>query len=313
MSRRPGGRIRDRLATRTHPDDVRAVHQRLLDRSAARSHLVEVAPARRIHVIEADDGPPLVLIHGSRPSALFFLPLMERLSGARAIAVDRPGFGLSDGADLPRTGYREAAVDCLSAVLDNLGLEDATLLGHSFGGIWALWYALAQPRRVRRLIMLGAGPLLPGTRAPMPLRLISSPRIGALLVRVRPVTPKTLVQDMAGMRESDTIVAYPDQMEALVVAGHDPLATATIRSELHTLMSLSGWRAELMLQPAELREVSVPTLLIWGDRDPLGGEPIARAVADAIPDAQLQMLPAGHIPWLGHPDRTATLISNFVR
>jgi pimeloyl-ACP methyl ester carboxylesterase len=54
-------------------------------------------------------------------------------------------------------------------------------------------------------------------------------------------------------------------------------------------------------------------VLIWGDRDPVGAAGVAQAAARLIPDAQLELLPAGHVPYLGHPQRVAELVSSFVR
>jgi pimeloyl-ACP methyl ester carboxylesterase len=53
----------------------------------------EIGSGRRVHVIEAGQGEPVVLLHGSATSSLLPLPLLERLAGVRGIAVDRPGFG----------------------------------------------------------------------------------------------------------------------------------------------------------------------------------------------------------------------------
>ena len=56
----------------------------------------------------------------------------------------------------------------------------------------------------------------------------------------------------------------------------------------------------------------MPTLLIWGERDPVGSIPVARAVTELIPDARLEVLPTGHGPWLGQPTRTAAMVADFV-
>ncbi|MGH9176043.1 MAG: alpha/beta fold hydrolase, partial [Vicinamibacterales bacterium] len=122
---------------RRHPDDVVAVFQRVLDGSPAQARYIEVGAGRRVHVIELGDGPPLVLLHGTGASGLPFVPLLERLDGVRAIAVDRPGFGLSDAVNLPRERYREAVVEWLNRLLDALGLETTALAGSSAGGAWA--------------------------------------------------------------------------------------------------------------------------------------------------------------------------------
>jgi len=67
------------------------------------------------------------------------------------------------------------------------------------------------------------------------------------------------------------------------------------------------------MRPDELRQVAVPTLVVWGERDPLGGVPVAQAVTGLIPHARLEVLPTGHGPWLGEPRRTATTVAEFVR
>jgi pimeloyl-ACP methyl ester carboxylesterase len=63
----------------------------------------------------------------------------------------------------------------------------------------------------------------------------------------------------------------------------------------------------------DLRRLAVPTLMIWGDRDPVVSLAHARAVAAEIPHACLETLPAGHVPQLGNPDEVAALLEDFVR
>jgi 2-hydroxy-6-oxonona-2,4-dienedioate hydrolase/4,5:9,10-diseco-3-hydroxy-5,9,17-trioxoandrosta-1(10),2-diene-4-oate hydrolase len=118
---------------------------------------------------------------------------------------------------------------------------------------------------------------------------------------------------MSVMGEADTIVNYPDQIDALVVAGQDPVASNASLAELRTIIAPTGWQQELETPLEELGQLAVPTLLIWGENDPLGGADVAQAAASSIPGARLELLAAGHAPWLGHPDRTATLVSDFAR
>jgi pimeloyl-ACP methyl ester carboxylesterase len=149
-----------------HSDEVLEVHERILGALAARSRHIEVRSCRRVHVIEAGEGPPIVFLHGSSTSSLSVLPLLEHLEGVRMIAVDRPGFGLSEPVHVPRERFRDAAIEFVDEVLDELELETSALAGGSMGGTWALWYALARPERVRRLVLLTGAPLLPGNPCP---------------------------------------------------------------------------------------------------------------------------------------------------
>jgi pimeloyl-ACP methyl ester carboxylesterase len=176
-----------------------------------------------------------------------------------------------------------------------------------------LWYALARPDRVRRLVLLGAAPLLPGTRPPPVMRVMATPRLGAFLQRMAKPGPKMVAQFMAVMGEGSTVVNYPDLVDSLIAGQKDRVASDANRAELQAIMTLFGFRREVRIRPEELRRLAVPTLLVWGNHDPVGDVEVARTVASLIPNARLEILPAGHVPYLGNPDRTAELVSSFVR
>ena len=210
----------------SHSSDVLEVHQRMLAASGARSGQLETRSGGRVHVVETGAGPPVLFLHGSGTSSLSLFPLLEHLEGVRAIAVDRPGFGLSEPAPVPRSRFRDAAVEFVDEVVGQLGLDAPVLAGQSMGGTWALWYALARPDRVGGLALVGSAPLLPGTRPPLPLRLMAMPVLGDVLARVAKPNEKAVVRLMSSMGEQHTIVRYPDLIDALVAAGNDPVATA---------------------------------------------------------------------------------------
>ena len=301
----------------THPVEVRQVYERVLAGSSVRGRHVEVGAGGRAHLLEKGDGPPVVLLHGTGNSAGFLLPLLHELHGVRAIAPDLPGVGLSDPIDLPADRYRETAVAWLDGLLDTLELDATTLVGHSGGGVWALWYALAHPGRVRRLVLIGP-PALPKTSCPLPIRLVATPGVGTLLSRLAPPTPKSVLQLASVMGERTTLARRPDLIDLLVALGRDPVtdraATAEIRLLVSpfALLSRSGFRGRSRLRPGELGQVAMPTLIVWGERDPLGGVPVAQAITDLIPHARLEVLPTGHGPWLGEPAKTAATIVDFV-
>jgi pimeloyl-ACP methyl ester carboxylesterase len=277
---------------------------------------VQIPAGGRVHLLENGEGPPLVLLHGSGVAAGFFLPLLKELHGVRAIAPDLPGSGLSDPLNRPRHRHFTDSVDWLDRLFDILGLETVALVGHSGGGVWALRYSLARSARVERLVLIGP-PSLPGTRCPLPHRLLAAPGLGRLLARV-PVTPRSVLRFAASMGEGGTLARYPNLVDMLVVAARDPIAASAFRAELHALISpfalvtRSGWGAG-QVRSEELRRVAVPTLLIWGERDPLGDAAVARAVTDLMPDARLRVLPTGHGPWLGEPVLTSATVLDFLQ
>jgi pimeloyl-ACP methyl ester carboxylesterase len=301
----------------THSVDVRQWYERVLAGASVRGRTVEERGGGRVHLLEKGAGPPVVLVHGSGVAAGFFLPLLKELEGVRALAPDLPGSGLSDPIDLPQHRYHETAVAWLDRLLDALELDTTALLGHSAGGVWALRYALAHPERVKRLVLIGP-PALPKTRCPLPYRLMATPGVGALLSRVPP-SPKSVLRFARFMGERATLAAHPDLVDLFVVAGRDPLAVSALRAEVRELVSPfalltpSGFRRHSRVRPDELRQLAMPTLLIWGEREPLGSVSVAQAVTELIPRARLQVLPTGHGPWLGQPAQTAATVVDFVR
>jgi pimeloyl-ACP methyl ester carboxylesterase len=294
-----------------HPDDVREVYERILADARVGHRSIETRSGHSVHLIEAGEGEPLVVLHGGGTSSISQIPLLRYLERVRAINVDRPGFGLSDQVRVPRERYRAAAVGFIDEVLDALELTSCALAGASGGGLWAIWYALARPERVRRLVLLTGVPLLPGTRFPAPLRVTVAPVIGDLLARMKP-SPAMVVRFMSAMGEKDTIVNHPGLIASLVAAGRDPTASAAALAEYRALATPLGFRASMRVRPDDLSRLTAPTLLIWGDHDPTGTVEAAQHITRLIPNARLEVLPAGHVPWLGHPERVGKLLSRFV-
>lgn len=245
--------------------------------------------------------------------------MLNELEAVHAVAPDLPGVGLSDPIDLPRERYRETAVAWLDDLLDTLELDTTTLLGHSGGAMWALWYALSHPDRVKRLVLIGPA-ALPRTRCPLPLRLAATPGVGTLLSRLMPPTPKSVLQFADHVaREKATLAAHPDLVDLLVAAGRDPITDRVARAEIRmfispfALLSPLGFRRRSRVRPDELRQVAMPTLLIWGEHERLGSVSVAQAATDLIPHARLEVPPTGHGPWLGQPAQTAATVADFVR
>jgi pimeloyl-ACP methyl ester carboxylesterase len=293
-----------------HPARVQDGYARMLHAAGVRGRFLR-SRSGRVHVIDSGDGPPLVHLHGNNTSSLSHLMLLPHMRSVRSLLVDRPGLGLSDAEEFPRALFRACAVRFIDDVLDQLQLESAVLAGASGGGAWAAWYALDRPDRVRGLAMLGSVPLLPGARIPVGIRIMATPVLGPALSRAVKPNRRMLMSLMSSMGEGDTILRHPDLLDSLVDAAHDPIATAANMAEFRALLSPLGTRAVYRMGPGDLRRLTVRTLMIWGDRDPVVSVADARAAAQLIPDARLEILPAGHVPQLGHPARVGELLEDF--
>ena len=302
---------RNASAAARHTPAIEEVYRRMLGAAGAQGRFVACPSGRLVHVVSAGDGPPVVHLHGTNTSSLSHLMLPGRTPGLRSYLVDRPGCGLSAPDSFRPGHFREYAVSFVGDVLDALGLDTTLLVGASGGGIWATWYALAHPERVRGLVMLGSVPNLPDGRVPLPLRLAATPGLGDLMSRAVKPGRRMLLQMLASVGEAETIVRHPDLLDSLVAGARDPVATQANLAELRALISPRGFRSSMRFTREDLGRLAVPTLMIWGDHDPVVPVEQARAAAAEIPHARLELLPAGHVPQLGHPDRVAALIGKF--
>jgi len=96
---------------------------------------------------------------------------------------------------------------------------------------------------------------------PPPMLAVATPPVGQP-PQMPPPSRDTVVQSMSVFGEGDTIVNYPDHIEAIVAAGHDQLAASARLAELRAAIALAGWQPALAMRPDELRELTIETLLI---------------------------------------------------
>jgi pimeloyl-ACP methyl ester carboxylesterase len=273
-------------------------------------------PPVAVRVLEAGDGPPLVLVHGSGMSASTWAPLMPFLGGRRLIAFDLPGFGLSDAFDYSRRPLRAHAVAQLTSLLDALSLERVPIVGTSLGGMWTLCLAVDAPTRISALALLGVPAVaLPGMHGDAFFTALSTPGLRQLVARIRSpnvaTTRRSLARGVVGPRAAERA---PDGFFEVVHEGmRQPGFRTAMLSHMWLAMRLGRPRPENFLSEPELRQLSVPALMIWGDEDPYGGSEIGQRACALLPDARLEVIPARHAPFLDDPERCGTLIDQLLR
>lgn len=266
-----------------------------------------------VRVLSHGSGPPLVLLHGVSLSAAVWAPLFRSLPGWRLLALDLPGHGLSDPTVYRRGHVREHARQLIDDVLDALGLDQAPVVGHSLGGMFALWYAATGAERISRLVAIGDPAVaLPGVRVRMPLSLLTVRGVG--LVVLRSPSPLALYRRLLaqGLGTEEVAAAPASLLEALRLSSRRRANASTVASLMHAIDRFSRPRAESVLSRPELAAIPTPTMFIWGSDDPYLSPQDARPSIDAIPTATLRELPGGHGPWLVNPRRAAEMIQTHV-
>lgn len=253
-----------------------------------------------VHYIEAGSGPPLVLVPGFYGSTFSFaeqIPVLAR--HFRVLALDLPGFGYSDrpvDIDLSHT----ARAGWLAEFLDRMGVERATVIGHSMGGAIAMRLAEAHPERVEKLALVaGATPdetnCIPFYRFLRPLMSI----------------PAALVLgNMQELRRPLRRIAY------------DPAFITDKRWEIYTRPArIRGSAASLIKMmgdvchdaPLHPSKVATRTLLLWGEADQIVPLAVAHYLHRHLPDARLEVIPrAGHLVLEEQPERANEAILRFL-
>ncbi|HUA10944.1 MAG TPA: alpha/beta hydrolase [Solirubrobacteraceae bacterium] len=273
-------------------------------------------PPVAVRVLEAGDGPPVLLVHGSGMSASTWAPLMPYLEGHRVIAFDIPGFGLSDAFDYSGRSLHSHAVAQLSSLLDALALERVPIIGTSLGGMWALCLAVEAPDRVAAVASLGVPAVaLRGMRGDPAFTALSTPVVRQVVARIGSpsvaMTSRTLARGPLGPRAAEKA---PDGFFEVVHEGaRQPGYRTAMLSHMRLAFRFGRPRSENFLSDNELRQLATPVLMIWGDEDPYGGPEIGRRACDLMPNAQLEVIPGRHAPFLDDPERCGVLIDKLIR
>ena len=271
----------------------------------APSQFIEVH-GMQVHVRDEgprDDALPIVLVHGTSASLHTWDGWAQHLSGQRrVIRLDLPAFGLT--GPHPENDYSIAAyVSLVVAVADKLGVKKFVLVGNSLGGQVAWSTAAAHPERVSKLVLIdAAGYAFQPTSVPIGFMIARMPGVRVLMERVLP----------RGVVDSSVRSVYGDPSKVtpeLVDRYYELTLRAGNRKALAYRMDqkLSG-------DEAAIRNLKVPTLILWGAKDKLIPMESAQRFAADIQGSKLVVFDAlGHVPHEEDAAKTVDVFKAFWR
>jgi pimeloyl-ACP methyl ester carboxylesterase len=289
----------------------------------------------RVHYLRADvagvphDAPPHLLVHPLGSGSWSWMDVIRPLAAHGSVIVpDLPGAGRTRSAD-PRAGRAEHGARFLGDLCETLDLDRVVLHGHSMGALVSALFAARRPGRVARLVL--TGPALPGL--PDPPRYAWAWRLALRLApRFARIPMRAAIRLKAGLwrrwRDDPT---DPQLTEAMARMGTDasrisPAMVRLIGEEIERYRV--PWRIDGALQAvvstlaaltvdegtvrAELEQIEVPTMVVWGNQDRVVPRVLIDGLAELHPAWEIRIVEGvGHLLPLEAPDAYVQLVADW--
>lgn len=287
--------------------------------SNAASAFLTLADGTRIHYRDQGQpqGLPVVLLHGSNASLHTWEPWVAQLGDTyRLITLDLPGHGLTGRT--PSEDYSTSAfIKAVKGVTAHLALDSFVLGGNSMGGGVTWRYALRYPEDVKALILVDASAPAqwrespPNQTAqqpadtPLAFSLLRQPWFQAVATYLDPYY--LVVQGLRSSHYNPAVVT-----ESLIERYYDLSMRTGTRAA--TIKRFSGLREQTNSDEADLRLLTQPVLILWGEYDALIPVSTADRFAQVLPNAQVMIYPnVGHIPMEEVPELSAQDVRLFLQ
>jgi len=261
--------------------------------------------------VKVGSGPALLLLHGLGCDHTTWEPVIASLAKRyTVIAPDFLGHGQSDKprADYSLGGYANGMRDLLTI----LGIDRATVVGHSFGGGVAMQFAYQFPERTERLVLIASGGL--GREVTPAIRAVTLPGfhqvMGVMTLPGVLHATKALLHAVAATEHP----AARDLREAgkIIESWRDPQARRAVRHLVRNVVDLRG-QIVTMRDRAYLTEF-LPMCVVWGDHDSVLPASHAKIAAQLAPTARVEVITnSGHFPHKDHPQRFVKIVNDFIR
>jgi pimeloyl-ACP methyl ester carboxylesterase len=277
----------------------------MMDAATVPLRFVDAASVRT-HVAEWGKGEPLLLIHGASSDMGVWAPTIVPMlrEKFRAAAYDRPGMGFTAQRP-PRAETLEVQAKVAAGVIEQLGLKNPIVVGHSWGGAVTLRLALDRPDLVGGLMLVAPVAYEWPGGVSWHLHWSSKPVVGDLFNHVitRPFASAAVRSGLAGAFGPSPVPA--NYLEA--ASSLRALRPSAMRANSLDMMAA---KREIIAQQARYGEIAAPVALLAGDGDTVVSTMIHSVrLARTLANARLDVVQgAGHLPHEAAPDRFLKLL-----
>lgn len=265
-----------------------------------------VLPGADVNYVELGEGKPVLFVHGISGSWQNWLETLPHLAhGHRAIALDLPGFGASPmpdwDVDMPAYGR------VLHDFCEKLGIEGATIVGNSMGGLIAAEAATAMPGRFERLVLVSAAGII-NTWSPEERAVATAWAWKTFGPHFADRGRWIVAHPRARQIVFGPFLRYPNRLRA-------DLLFEQIRSGLERAEGFGEALHAVIRHDIRERlgEIEMPTMIVWGQSDRVVPMGAALSYHRRIPHSRLEIFErTGHVPQLERPLRFNTLLEEFL-
>jgi haloalkane dehalogenase len=272
--------------------------------------------ANRLHYLDEGRGEPVICVHGNPTWSFYYRNLVKALrSSHRVIVPDHMGCGLSDKPG--DAGYEytlDSRVADLDALVHHLGVQEKiTLVVHDWGGMIGLAWAVRNPERIARIVLLNtSGFRLPATK-----------RLPATLWLVRNVTPvaNVLVRGFNAFAGMATRMATARGLDPLVAEGltapydswENRIATLRFVQDIPLRPGDRSWDTVVATEEGLGKLAALPVLVCWGEKDFVFDDHFLREWRRRWPGAEYHVFPdAGHYVLEDQAEAVVSLVEKFL-
>lgn len=258
---------------------------------------------------QGDSGPTIILVHGFVASVEYWTYNIAELAKThRVFALDLVGFGRTEKPNISYNGSTLAKF--IKDFMDTLNVEKTTIIGHSLGGAVCLYFAILYSNMLEKLVLVDSGGL--DKQLPFSFRLLTIPLLGNLLFKNN--VPKNIYAKI--------VKHYTYNKEAITAEFIDSIYPVFIQPKVKTVSlkilqqqaNLFGVHKKVLHYLLNnLKNITVPTLIIWGQEDnllPISG---AYTAMKYLPNAKLHIFDhCGHITQIEKNEEFNKLVMDFL-
>lgn len=254
----------------------------------------------KTHYLKKGTGDPILLIHGGGTWMYSWRNVIDSLSKTYTVfACDMPGHGYTTQQIEPDYNLDDFAV-FIDTFINHFQLDKVTLIGNSWGGGWALYYAEKFPQKVNKLILIDPSGL--DVKDVFEWEILKYPILGEIVSRM--VTKKAVKDAYEKVYVNQSFIDTE-----LIEQTYIPLKFRQNRRASYKIKRHCDWK----VTEQRMSEINLPTKIIWGEKDNYLNVKYAKIYSSKIKNSDLTILSnCGHTPQEEQANLTINLINDFI-